>query len=167
MPDSLFHIDTRLPFSRSPGPAPAEIEALLLGSRLLLRTVNQMEMPPGHGERHEPACERLEAKLDLLLHWLGRNLYGSQPRADEAELRLDAEGVAWPGQASPGETLVLNLYLHPALAAPLQLPARVSAVTAGQVRAEFLDLDEELRDLWSQWLFRRHRRAIQAAREGG
>jgi len=168
MPEARLHIDIRLPFSCQPQAVPANAAALLPGARFYLKALNQMEAVPGHAERSEPGLERLEAKLDLMLHWLGHSLFGSQTVPGQVMLSLDAEGVEWHGDGvSPGQAVSLSLYLSGALSGPLQLPAMVVAGPEGGNRAEFVGMDEELRDLWSQWLFRRHRRAIHAAREGG
>ena len=169
MPEQLFHVETQLPFAWALTPEEQDTDAMRLGARLLLNAINQMETVPGHPDRSEPGMERLEAKLDLMLHWLGQSLYAGPPLPQAIEVRLDAEGIVWSSGNLPdiGETLILSLYLHPALAGPLQLPARVTDSDAGKVRVEFIEMDETLRDLWSQWLFCRHRRAIHAAREGG
>jgi hypothetical protein len=103
-----------------------------------------------------------------MLHWLGHSLFGGQAVPGETGLSLDGEGVEWHGDGfSPGQAVTLSLNLSGALSGPLQLPGLVVAGPEGRNRAEFTGMDEELRDLWSQWLFRRHRRAIHAAREGG
>lgn len=169
MPEQRFQVETQLPFAWT-GPRPErDADAMQLGARLLLNAINQMDVVSGHPERGEPGMERLEAKLDLMLHWLGQSLHAGTPLPVAIELRLDADGMAWSSGELPdmGASVTLNLYLHPALAGPLQLPARVTEASADEVRVEFQAMDEALRDLWSQWLFRRHRRAIHAAREGG
>jgi hypothetical protein len=168
MADTRFHLDTSLPFSWETAAAPPAA-AMQLGARLLLNAINQMEATTGHTDRGDPSMERLEAKLDLMLHWLGQSLQAGKPLPEAVALRLDAEGVAWSAGVVPnlGTRVTLRLYPHPALAGALELPGRVTEAAGGQVRVEFLEMDEALRDLWSQWLFRRHRRAIHAAREGG
>ncbi len=140
---------------------------VMRGNRLLLRALNSMEMPePADMDRH---LERLESKLDLALHWLGLSLHGQTPGPALQRLRLYNEGVAWQGHDPglvAGTTLVLTLHPSPLLAGPLTFAATLTETATPWARAEFLFADEAFQDAWSQWLFRRHRRAIQASRRG-
>lgn len=110
--------------------------------------------------------ERLEAKLDLALHWLGQALHDSAPIPEACPVRLDADGLAWratsPAEADGRFTVIL--YPSPLLAAPLDLEVMSMSVEDGWLYARMLDTDEEWRDEWTQWLFRLHRRVIQASK---
>jgi len=138
------------------------------GNLVLLRVVHLMEasgLPrEGEPERHH---DRLEAKLDLALHWLALSLFGEQSRPDAVTLQLDPNGVEWAANESfrNGEVLRVTLYPHSGLPAPLQLDARVSHAAQGRVRAEVSWGSAALEEAWSQWLFRQHRRSVQASRE--
>ena len=169
MSEQLFHIDMQVPFACSALSEAEDTTPILRGSRLLLRAIILSESPTAHGERGDAGSERLEAKLDLMLHWLGISLFGSIPPPPTVPLHLDAEGVEWQAESglAPGQRVLVTLQVHPGLAAPLRLPARISWTEANRLRAEFRDLDEELAELWTQWIFRRHRRAVHGAREGG
>ncbi|MBK6741490.1 MAG: PilZ domain-containing protein [Hydrogenophilales bacterium] len=139
----------------------------LRGNRLLLRSINATESSvlEAHPDRLH---ERLETKLDLALHWLGGVLYAGTVLPPARTLRLDAEGLAWEESAAPalGSQVRLTLYPNPGLAAPLELAGEiVEAGGSTWLRARLLDRSEEWQDEWTQWLFRLHRRTIQAARK--
>lgn len=161
MPDNGLAVVAELPFACTPGSLAA---AQLHSSRLLLRVVNLIDQ---HEPEPDKAHERIEAKLDLMLHWLGLQLFGAEAARPAIRLRLGSDSVTWAcddAPPAPGEG-VLALGLHPALAAPLRLPCRVLECRDGEARAELVFTDEELADAWTQWLFRLHRRAVQEARQ--
>ena len=167
MPDTRLQISLRLPFASTAVSDSDDSAAQLLGAHMYLKALNQMETSHGHGERGDPGQERLEAKLDLMLHWLGQALSADRKPQGDIQLILDGEGLEWQGDGyQPRQEVILDLHLSALLAAPLRLPARIMAVADGRIRAGFTGMDEDLRDLWSQWLFRQHRRAIHAARDG-
>lgn len=162
-----LRVECLLPFSWSPLPAAAELPGIRQGTRLLLRVLNQLEAGTGHAEEIDRHREGLDAKLDLLLFWLGQSLYGHLSPPPAVPLRLGLEGLVWPRGVSPpqpGEAILVSLQPLDSLVAPLRLPARVTAVTASDVHVAFDHLDEDTREQWEQWLFRRHRRAIHAQR---
>lgn len=162
MTEAGFRIDTALPFACQPGELDATAER---GSLLLLRVVNLMDL---HEAEPDRAQERTEARLDLMLHWLGLQLFGDTPMPDTVPLGLAPMQVDWPGEPLPvGERVVLSLHVHPAMAAPLRLAGRVIAHAPGRLAAELIFADEALADAWSQWLFKRHRRAVHEARSRG
>jgi hypothetical protein len=167
MPEPSLEVVTALPFAWSPWSMERDMPSTARGTLLLLNAINQLETQGAHPERAEPGIERLEAKIDLMLHWLGQNLFGDIPRPEPVEMHLSATGVTWPDAQPPGigTHVLLALYVNDALASPLHIPGRVTQSDASQVSADFLDMEDALRDAWSQWLFRRHRRAIHAARE--
>lgn len=137
--------------------------------RQILQTCNELESMLQESEA-SPGLARVEAKLDLMLHWLGQSLYGNAPALPETRLWLAPDSVEWeieaisPPQAAAGW---IALEISPALPVRLELPARLVAIQEGRARAKLSGLDEAMAELWTQWLFRRHRRAIAAARAGG
>lgn len=138
----------------------------LQGNRLLLRTINAAEssLIEPHSDRQH---ERLETKLDLALHWLGRVLYADRERPPARALRLDVDGLSWehPGPSELGSRVRLLLYAHAGLAAPLELAGELVESDGVWLRARLLNRSEEWQDEWTQWLFRLHRRSLQAARK--
>lgn len=159
MTEPGFAVDTTLPFAWRPG---ALTPAMAHGSLLLLRVVNLLD---AHEPEPDAGHERVEARLDLMLHWLGMQLFGERAVPAPLPVRLEAGRIEWPADAAPaaGEA-ILDLYIHPAMAAPLKLPARVAHFQSGRVAAEVILGSGELSDAWTQWLFRRHRRAVHEAR---
>lgn len=159
MSEPGFSVETTLPLLWQPGIlTPAQRH----GSLLLLRVVNLLD---GHDAEQERGQERVEARLDLMLHWLGMQLFGERAVPAPLPVRLEVGRIEWPADAAPaaGEA-ILDLYIHPAMAAPLKLPARVAHFQSGRVAAEVILGSGELSDAWTQWLFRRHRRAVHEAR---
>lgn len=157
MDDDGFQVELILPMHCRPGlPDPTTIQ----GSQLLLRVIN---LQMAHETEIDRAQEKLEARLDLMLHWLGLQLFGTRPRPELRTLRAGADrlGLGDHGWAA-GVDLTVSLYLHPALPAPVELAGRVAP--GGEVALLFSD--EALAEGWRQWLFRQHRRAVQAARAG-
>lgn len=161
MTEPGFAVDTTLPFAWRPGtltPATGH------GSLLLLRVVNMLD---GHEIEQDAGHERIEARLDLMLHWLGMQLFGDGQAPEATPLRLMTERVEWSEEAVDTTDVVLSLHVHPAIAAPLQLAAKVVESGEGRMAAELLFANPDLADAWTRWLFRRHRRAVQEARMHG
>lgn len=143
-----------------------ELEALWSEALMLLRVVNLID---GHAPREgegEAATARLEAKLDLALHLLAHSLHGRQAPARRVRIDLAADGCTLdPGQAlQPGDEIVLDLHLTPALALPLKLAATVYASSPGETGAHWIAMPEAVSEAWEQWLFRQHRRMVQEQR---
>jgi len=165
-----LRVELRLPFAWLPA-AKARAAHCMAGSRKLMRACNEIEAM-AHEHEASPTLSRIEAKLDLMLHWLGQSLFENRPRLEETRLWLNPTGLEWeiqPASADLPETDVgwIELEPGPVLPGRLEWPARLLPAVSGRRRAEFIDLDEEMADLWTRWLFRRHRRAIQATRTGG
>jgi hypothetical protein len=162
MTEAGFFVDTDLPFACQPGELDAAAER---GSLLLLRVVNLMDLHEAEPDRSQ---ERTEVRLDLMLHWLGMQLFGAMQLPAAASLKLAPTLIEWAGESLPaGARVLLSLHVHPAIAAPLRLAGRVVVNSAGRVEAELVFRDEALADAWAQWLFKRHRRAVHEARSRG
>ena len=157
MTETGFQVALHLPVQcRSGLPDPTAIQ----GSLLLLRVIN---LQMAHETDADPGQEKLEARLDLMLHWLGLQLFGARPRPEARTLHASADwlGLADHGLA-PGAELTVSLYLHPALPAPVELAGRV--MPGGEIALLFAD--ETMAEAWRQWLFRQLRREVHAARAG-
>ncbi|NTV96874.1 MAG: hypothetical protein HGA75_15910 [Thiobacillus sp.] len=160
MIDSGFAVATALPFAWQAGQPSASTSH---GSLLLLRVVNMLDAGEIESDRSH---ERVEARLDLMLYWLGQQLFGDQAAPATVPLRLEAGSIAWPADSLPAsEEVILSLHIHPAMAAPLRLAGHVTGMAGGHVMAKLQFDSEELSDAWTQWLFRRHRRAVHEARQ--
>jgi len=118
--------------------------------------------------RHETNLElqRLDAKINLLLHWVGQWLATTQGVPESRPVRLTERGieVGVPFAINVGETLLLELYLNAHFPQPVKLPCEVYSVdhsTAGtQMVACFTGLTMEVHDLIEKLIFRHHRRLV-------
>jgi hypothetical protein len=168
MADEMLKVDAALPMSWAQHDfTDTETESLWHGSLLTLRVANLMEAVPGRESESERGSERLEAKLDLSLYLLAQALSGGRRPPPPSALTLMADGVRFRAATPPPmeANLLLHLYSAAGLPVPVQLPARVVEVDANQVQVRWLSIPEPAREAWEQWLFRQHRRAVQALRE--
>jgi len=161
MTEPGFAVDTTLPFAWRAGTL---TPAMAHGSLLLLRVVNLLD---AHEVEPDAGHERVEARLDLMLHWLGMQLFGDGQAPASTPLRLMTERVEWSEGAGDAADVVLSLHVHPAIAAPLQLAGKVVERGEGTMAVELGFANPDLADAWTRWLFRRHRRAVQEARMHG
>lgn len=164
MNEPRLSVEVSLPMCWQALDAPFDA-SLAQGNRLLLHTLNAMES--SHLEAtSDRTMERIEAKLDLTLHWLARSLHAATPMPASRLLRLDPEGLAWR-EDSPiriGDRLRITVYPSPSIQAPLELDAKRVSSEGGWVSARVQYLDADGQEEWTQWVFRMHRRMIQAAR---
>lgn len=166
MSEARLAVETSLPFAWRPLTEPLDAHTAR-GNRLLLRSINAAEssLLDAHQDRLH---ERLETKLDLALHWLGRTLFAGVEVPAAHLLRLESEELSWEDAEAPpasGSLVRLILFPNPGLAAPLELAGEIVATEGLRRRARLLDQSEEWQDEWTQWLFRLHRRTIQAGRK--
>jgi len=143
--------------------------------RLLLQLVHAQDLPgardPDGGASALRGLERLERKLDLVLHLLTRLPAATAPELGVRSLRLRADGLDWSGPEPSGERPregpgLVVLGLGPSCPLPLRLPARLLAPDRDSLAARWADMPDDIAESWSQWLFRQHRRALHARREG-
>jgi len=107
---------------------------------------------------------RLEAKMDLVLQWVGKLLLAQHPLPPTTDVILGSQTIVWkcPIVLKPEQFGVISLYLTTSLPIPLKLPVQVIACTSGQARAKLLHLSLDAQDALDRTLFRHHRRALQA-----
>jgi hypothetical protein len=138
---------------------------------VLLHALATMEtQPPERDQENSSDIERIEAKLDLALNLLAKLLSQHAARPESRPASLSAAVIEWldGGAQAPatGSDILISLYIHPQLAQPLLLPAKVrsSQPVAGgtRVAAEFTRLSEEVGDWLERTVFRNHRRFIQS-----
>lgn len=140
-------------------------QALMREGALFLAALNQMEgiheLEAGGAENRR--LERMEAKLDLVLHLLARSLEPG-PVAAYRTLRLSPTAAEWQDEHPPeeGQALILELRPSDTLPLTLRLPAVALIPLPGLARVSFEPLSAPLDDLLYQFVFRRHRQAIRA-----
>ncbi|NWG86561.1 MAG: PilZ domain-containing protein [Hydrogenophilaceae bacterium] len=149
---------------------PATLAALRKGAQLLMHAFNLMDLTPLYESDSEHAhTQRLDAKMDLILHLLAQSLQGSRPLPESVSVELGPEIVSWQELGTGpavGDTVVLALYLNPGLPLPVRLPAHITASGNGRVTARLAELGDDLEEFWQQWVFRQHRRDVHAHRPG-
>jgi len=159
MSETGFTVATTLPWSWQAGPPATDARRSNL---LLLKVANLLDQ---HEPDQEDASKRIEAKLDLMLHWLGRQLFGEYEMLNATPLVLSGCHIEWE---DTGHDWVegngrLNLIIHPDLPGPLMLVGQLHK-RDGYCHVEFDLPDNETSEAWDRWLFRMHRRAIHDAR---
>lgn len=144
------------------------ITSLRQGSQLLMHAINLMDSGmPRDAEGESAHLQKLDAKIDLMLHLLAHSLQGSRPLPQSVNLEFGPEQISWQelGTApAVGDTVVISLYLNPGLPLPVRLPAHITGYREGRVTARLAELGEDLEESWQQWVFRQHRRDIHAHR---
>lgn len=150
---------------------PQILAALRKGAQLLMHAFNLMDVVPLYesSDSENAHAQRLDAKVDLMLHLLAQSLQGSRPLPASVNVELGPEIVSWQEMGTApavGDTVVLALYLNPGLPLPVRLPAHITACANGRVTARLAELGDDLEEFWQQWVFRQHRRDIHAHRPG-
>lgn len=160
----------QLPLSWQDGPAtPQQAADWMHENAIALHAITALEAPAherdlDHSTGVDFTAARLEAKMDLLLQWVGKLLLAQHPLPATSTVVLASQSIAWncPTALTAGHFGVITLYLAPHLPMPLMLPVQILDYSAGQARAQLLHLNEEAQDGLDRALFRYHRRALQA-----
>jgi hypothetical protein len=118
---------------------------------------------------HSAHLVRIDLKINLLLDLVGKILAVNQPRPKPLPIRFNAVGATWRTSKAPlpapGSQLVLEIYLHDALAEPVRLVGRVTKVAGEEINVRFNPPGEATADLIEKLAFRRHRRRVAGARQ--
>ena len=116
---------------------------------------------------HSAHLVRIDLKINLLLDLVGKILAVNQPRPKAMPIRFNAVGATWRTKTppAPGSQLVLEIYLHDALAEPVRLVGRVTKVAGDEINMRFNPPGEATADLIEKLAFRRHRRRVAGARQ--
>lgn len=147
----------------------AEFSAMHEGNLMLLNAIAVIDQPQaGDGDEsgllHQDMF-RIEAKLDLLTSLVTRLLDKYSLVPPLASVTLTARQFLWHGQvlpAEPGTSGIIEIYVHPLVAAPLRLPARIESAGVAQLS----ELPLSLRNALEKFLFRQHRRRVAEHRLG-
>lgn len=149
--------------------ADAEYAALYEGNLMLLNAIAVMDQPQ-YGDSDESLAIhqdifRVEAKLDLLTSLVTRLLDKYELVPPLAAVTLTARSFHWHGSMLPadaGRSGIIELYVHPLVAAPLRLPARIEKPGV----AVLAELPPMMRNALEKFLFRQHRRQVAEHRQG-
>lgn len=107
---------------------------------------------------------RMEAKVDLMLHWMAQLLLERHPLPPLSDLVLSARALDWvcPVTLAAGSEGIVSVFLAPNFPAALNLVARVTHYEQGRAHAVFLHMSDDAQEWWERTLFRFHRRALHA-----
>lgn len=119
--------------------------------------------------------QRVHQKLDLLLDLFGALLERSQLNTQEhtaecVSLSLSREGLVCPSGVCPfavGQTVGIELRLHPGMPLPLRWFGEVIDVREGLTSVRFAPMSEGLVAALERLVFIRHRRSVANARLPG
>ncbi|HZF17252.1 MAG TPA: PilZ domain-containing protein [Steroidobacteraceae bacterium] len=118
--------------------------------------------------RHE--LERLESKLNVVMHMLARLLARDNVLPSDRKFRLAADGIEWDNDAAlKVDSLgMVALHINRTLPHPLQLPGKVVGCHASgdkhRVAFAFEGVAPHVIELLEKMIFRHHRRAVADAR---
>ncbi|WP_018174302.1 MULTISPECIES: PilZ domain-containing protein [unclassified Thioalkalivibrio] len=116
-----------------------------------------------HEDETAPEIQRLEHKLDLLLHLVAESLHPERPAPVEAT--LSRHGIVLPAGTVPEDCDRLEIYLSRLLPQPCVLGVE-SPTTAGDVQLmRWMGMEDTLREALGRWIFRLHRREIADKRQ--
>jgi len=114
---------------------------------------------------------RLDAKLNLLLELMQRMAARDREPPARRPLRVNAHGVALAADASApaiGSTVAVCIHLDACRAMPLELPARVVALSEpGWVLLAFIEPGPAMEEALDRLVFRYHRRQVAIERRSG
>ena len=117
---------------------------------------------------HAQEFQRIDAKLNVLLDWLGKWVTETQGVPDEVEIKLSESGIALSlsTEVDVGATLLFHVHLSRSYPQALYLPCKVLSVEntsdGSAITAEFLGLTIDVCNLIEKFIFREHRRNIAA-----
>ncbi|MEL0027294.1 MAG: PilZ domain-containing protein [Perlucidibaca sp.] len=150
------------------GMGDVEYASLHEGNLMLLNAIAVMEQPRHADSEESQAIHqelfRLEAKLDLLTSLMTRLLEKYELVPPLASVRLTARSFHWHGSMLPaeaGRSGIIEIYVHPLVAAPLRLPARVEQAGSAQLA----EMPVVMRNALERFLFRQHRRQVAEHRQ--
>lgn len=167
--DEGIRFEGRMPIAWTAHSAPLtgrELHSINDNNFILLNAITFLE-EQAYQEMHDHSVlaeeiMRLDAKLDLLMSLVSRLIVQNQLVPPDLDIVLSSTSIRWKGDlgASPGDEGIVDLYLHPAVAAPLALPASVKSEGMARIHG----LSAAVQGALEKYLFRQHRRAIAKSR---
>ncbi|OOC11338.1 MULTISPECIES: PilZ domain-containing protein [Thioalkalivibrio] len=120
---------------------------------------------PAHGAADETALElqRLERKLDLLVHLLAESLDPERPPV--RQVVISRGGVVLPAGTLPDDADRLALYLSDFLPQPLVLGVEPPTRHDEAQLIHWSPHDDRMHDALGRWIFRLHRRDVAEKRQ--
>lgn len=111
----------------------------------------------------------LQRRVQLLTELLAQATIANLQQPARVDVALSAASVEWIATDAILGTGLVALWLHPVVAEPLLLPAKITAVTAApaarfRVTAQLLPISEASEAALDRYIFQQHRRAVAEAR---
>lgn len=171
--DQVSYFD-RLPLDLEPLTQPltsAQRERLAARNVSVLRAVGVLEehrSEPEDRSGTDGELARLDLKLNLVVELLGVVINMQRPLPPDQEVRLSHHGLSWTSDrllATPGQTVLVSLFLHACSAQAVQWEASVLTTRdegEGSYRcwAAFETMPEAMVKYLERLIFRHHRRQI-------
>ncbi|AKJ94978.1 hypothetical protein TVD_06230 [Thioalkalivibrio versutus] len=116
-----------------------------------------------HEDETSPEVQRLEHKLDLLLHLVAESLHPERP--DPVEATLSGHGVVLPAGTLPEGCERVEVYLSRLLPQPCVLGVESPTTRGGLQMTRWTGVEGPLEEAIGRWIFRLHRREVAGKRQ--
>ncbi|WP_019626135.1 PilZ domain-containing protein [Thioalkalivibrio sp. ALJT] len=147
--------------SRRPLTDPVLAQRLI--ERLDLFDDSQSRGPSAHEDEVAPEIQRLEHKLDLLLHLVAESLHPERP--DPVAVTLSTCGLVLPAGTLPEDCDRVEVYLSRLLPQPCVLGVETPTTRGTQQFTRWTGIEGPLEEAIGRWIFRLHRREVAEKRQ--
>ncbi|WP_026279781.1 PilZ domain-containing protein [Thioalkalivibrio sp. ALJ16] len=149
------------------GPSSRPLTDPVLAQRLIesldLFDDSQSRAVSPHEEEGAPEVQRLEHKLDLLLHLVAESLHPERP--DPVAVTISARGIVLPEGTLPEDCDRVEIYLSRLLPQPCVLGVETPTTRGAQQFTRWTGIDGPLEEAIGRWIFRLHRREVAEKRQ--
>jgi len=121
------------------------------------------EIVQHHQDKEKAAdLQRLETKLNVIMHLLGMLMQGQQKYPPDTVIRFSSDSLAWQAESplQAGSLLSISLYPEDGVPLAMRFTATVLSFADGWLTVDLHGLNEDERAIWSRWVFRHHRRQV-------
>ncbi|WP_018866242.1 MULTISPECIES: PilZ domain-containing protein [unclassified Thioalkalivibrio] len=165
--DEFLGEDLRVTTTLMIGPSQRPVTDPVLAQRLIESLDLFDDAHPRGAMPHEdegaPEVQRLEHKLDLLLHLVAESLHPERP--DPVELVLSGRGMVLPAGTLPEDCERVEVYLSRLLPQPCVLGVETPTTRGGQQMTRWTGVEGPLEEALGRWIFRLHRREVAEKRQ--
>ncbi|WP_018880662.1 PilZ domain-containing protein [Thioalkalivibrio sp. ALE30] len=165
--DEFLGEDLRVTTTLMIGPSQRPVTDPVLAQRLIESLDLFDDAHPRGAMPHEdegaPEVQRLEHKLDLLLHLVAESLHPERP--DPVELVLSGHGMVLPAGTLPEDCERVEVYLSRLLPQPCVLGVETPTTRGGQQMTRWTGGEGALKEAIGRWIFRLHRREVAEKRQ--
>ena len=147
--------------SGRPTTDPVLAQRLIESLDLFDDTHSRGSMP--HEDEAAPEVQRLEHKLDLLLHLVAESLHPERP--DPVAVTISGHGIVLPAGTLPEDCDRVEVYLSRLLPQPCVFGVETPTTRGGQQMTRWVGVEGPLGEAIGRWIFRLHRRDIAEKRQ--